>query len=125
LGHAKCIIAGGMESMSRAPYLLPTLRSGARLGPAEAQDSIISDALWDVYNNFHMGNAAELCAKTFSLSREDQDRYALQSYKRAINASKQGWFKDEIISVEISSGRSNVLFSDDEEPQRLVEEKIS
>ena len=124
LGQADSIIAGGMESMSQAPYLLPSMRSGARLGNTEAQDSIIRDGLWDPYNDQHMGNCAELCARENKLSREDQDNFALQSYERANKAIADGVFKDEIVPVTISSRRGDTVVDSDEEPGRLKVEKV-
>ena len=110
--------------MSQTPYYLPAMRSGARLGHAEAQDSIIRDGLWDVYNDYHMGNAAELCAKEKSLSREAQDEFAIESYARANNAAAKGWFADEIAPVTISGRKGDVVVDADEEPGRGKPEKI-
>lgn len=124
LGQAQAVLAGGMENMSQAPYLLPAMRSGARLGNAEARDSIIQDALWDVYNNFHMGNAAELCAAKYQLTREKQDAYAIESYRRANEAIGAGYFKEEIVPVQIREGKKEVSFETDEEPGRGKPEKI-
>jgi acetyl-CoA C-acetyltransferase len=124
LGHASAIIAGGMENMSAAPYLLPAMRSGARLGHSEAQDSIIRDALWDVYNDMHMGNCAELCATTYKLSREQQDEFAIESYRRAMHAIASGWFIQEIVPIPVTIGRNTVEFLEDEEPGRGRPEKI-
>ncbi len=125
LQHAQAILAGGMENMSRAPYLLPTMRSGARLGHTEAVDSMICDALWDVYNDMHMGNCAELCATEFELSREAQDSFAIESYRRANEAISSGYFQDEICSISIEQKRSTLEFSEDEEPPRGKPEKMS
>lgn len=124
LGHAECIISGGMESMSQAPYLLPGLRSGARLGNAEAVDSIIKDGLWDVYNDFHMGNAAELCATTYKLSRADQDKFAAESYRRALAAIEAGHFRNEIVPIKVGSGKSESVAAVDEEPAKVNFEKL-
>ncbi|RMG42061.1 MAG: thiolase family protein [Candidatus Dadabacteria bacterium] len=124
LGLADAIVAGGMENMSRAPYLLPALRSGARLGDTRAQDSLIVDALWDVYNNFHMGNAAELCARECNISREAQDQYAIESYRRAQAAIEQGIFKDEIVPVQIKQKKETLNFEIDEEPAKARPDKI-
>lgn len=124
LGQFDCVMAGGMENMSLAPYYLPRLRSGARLGHTVAEDSIIRDGLWDVYNNFHMGNAAELCARTFKLTREAQDSYALESYKRANHAIETGYFKEEIAPVKIKVGKDEKEFLVDEEPSKVRPEKI-
>jgi len=124
LGNADSVVAGGMESMSQAPYLLPKMRSGAKLGHAAAEDSIIKDALWDVYNDVHMGNCAEMCAEEFSLSREDQDAFAIESYKRASEAISSGAFKNEIVPVEIVGRKKTVIVEEDEEPARGNPEKI-
>lgn len=124
LGRAEAVIAGGMENMSRAPYLLPEMRSGARLGHVTAQDSVILDALWDVYNDFHMGCAGELCAREYKLSREMQDEYAAESYRRATHAIEQGWFETEIAPVPVKVKKEEVLFSIDEEPGRGNIEKM-
>lgn len=124
LGHAQAIVAGGMENMSRAPYILPSLRAGARMGHTEAKDSMIFDALWDVYNDFHMGNAGELCAKKFSFSREAQDEFAAQSYEKARAAIAAGHFTEEIVELEVSVGKEVRIFSQDEQPARGDVEKM-
>ena len=124
LGRSDAVIAGGMESMSMAPYLVPSLRAGARLGNTQAIDSLIHDALWDVYNNMHMGNCAELCADKFSLTREQQDAYAIESYRLAVDAIANGYFKEEIVPVEVKSGKSSVVFDTDEEPAKGNPAKI-
>lgn len=124
LGQASAVIAGGMENMSLAPYYLPSQRYGAKLGHSTAEDAIIKDGLWDVYNNQHMGNCAELCAKEYSLSREDQDKFCLTSYERANKAIADGVFKDEILPLTVSQGRNEVEFAEDEEPGRLKAEKV-
>ena len=98
-GDAEVVVAGGMESMSNAPYLLPKAGSGYRMGHGEIVDSMIRDGLWDVYNRFHMGEAAELCADTLGISREEQDRFASTSYRRALEAQERGNFRREIVSV--------------------------
>jgi acetyl-CoA C-acetyltransferase len=98
-GDAEVFIAGGQESMSNAPYFLPKARTGYRMGNGELIDMMVHDGLWDVYNNFHMGNAGELCAVEYNMSREDQDNFAIESYKRAQAAQASGAFNDEIIPV--------------------------
>jgi acetyl-CoA C-acetyltransferase len=113
-----------MESMTNAPYLLPNLRNGARLGNTTAEDSIIRDGLWDPYKDFHMGNAAELCAVEFSLSREKQDAFAIESYARANKAIAAGTFEEEISAVEVKVGRDTVSFKVDEEPGKAKPDKI-
>lgn len=118
-GEAAVVVAGGMESMSQSPYLLPKIRTGLRLGHGEIVDSMIKDGLWDVYNNFHMGTAAELCAKKYNLSREDQDRYAALSYKRAQEAMAKGLFKNEIVPIGVKSKKGVVQFEIDEEANKF------
>lgn len=124
LGDAEIIIAGGQESMSNAPYVLHNARNGYRLGHGEIKDSIVLDGLWDVYNNIHMGNCAESCAKDFSFTREELDSFAVESYKRAIEATNSGRFKDEIYPLKISSKTGNVVIDKDEEPQKVKFDKI-
>ena len=101
LGEARVIVAGGMENMTRAPFLLEKARQGYRLGHGELTDSLIKDGLWDVYNNFHMGNGGELCAAKYRLSRQEVDDFALESYSRAREAIATGAFKREIVPVEV------------------------
>jgi acetyl-CoA C-acetyltransferase len=120
-GDAEVIVAGGMESMSNAPYLLPQARGGYRLGHGQLLDSMIKDGLWDVYNDFHMGDAAELCARELQITREQQDAFAVESYRRALAAQAEGRFKDEIAPVEIPAKKKGAppsVVTDDEEPRR-------
>lgn len=125
VGDADIVVAGGMESMSKAPYLLDKARTGYRLGHGELIDSMIKDGLWDVYNDFHMGNAAELCAKECNVPREVQDEFAVSSFKKALEAQKNGYFKDEIISVKVEQKKGELLvISDDEGPKRANFEKM-
>jgi acetyl-CoA C-acetyltransferase len=124
LGDAEIIIAGGQESMSNAPYILPNARTGYRLGHGEIKDSIVLDGLWDVYNNIHMGNCAEACAKDFSFKREELDNFAIQSYKRAIEANNSGRFKNEIYPIKISTRTGDVIIDKDEEPEKVKFDKI-
>jgi len=125
LGDADVIIAGGMESMSNVPYLLPKARTGYRLGHGELVDSLINDGLWDVYNNFHMGNAAELCARECNISREAQDEYSVTSYRRALAAQEKGLFTKEIVPVPIAQRKGDpILIRDDEEPRKANFEKM-
>jgi acetyl-CoA C-acetyltransferase len=124
IGDAEIIIAGGQESMSNAPYVLHNARNGYRLGHGEIKDSIVLDGLWDVYNNIHMGNCAESCAKDFSFTREELDSFAVESYKRAIEATNSGRFKDEIYPLKISSKTGDVVIDKDEEPQKVKFDKI-
>ena len=123
-GASEIVVAGGMENMTLAPYLLPKGRAGFRLGHAEVIDSMIKDGLWDVYNNIHMGNCAELCAKEYRISREEQDRYAVQSYQRAIQATNDGKFKSEIVAVEVEAGKEKIRVEKDEEPFKAKLEKL-
>ncbi|MEX2368327.1 MAG: acetyl-CoA C-acyltransferase, partial [Balneolaceae bacterium] len=126
LGQNSTMIAGGMESMSNVPYYLPQERFGAKLGHSKAQDGILLDGLWDVYNDFHMGNAAELCAGECDISREQQDEYAALSYKRALNAQEKGYFSNEIIKMKIKNRHGEVTLLDrDEEPGRVDFDKIA
>jgi len=124
-GDLDVVVAGGMESMSRAPYLIPSLREGGRMGNLQAIDSMIHDGLWDPYGDMHMGMCAEICAEKFKISREEQDEYAVQSYKRALSAMENGIFADEIVEVEVvdSKGNKNII-SKDEEPLRVKFDKI-
>lgn len=125
LGQNEIMIAGGMESMSNVPYYLKKERFGAKLGHSEALDGIITDGLWDVYNDFHMGSAGELCAKECNISREEQDEFAIESYKRAINAHEKGHFKDEIVAIKVKDRKGNVtMVTMDEELERVNFEKI-
>jgi acetyl-CoA C-acetyltransferase len=120
LGEARVVVAGGMENMTRAPYLLEKARQGYRLGHGEVTDSLIKDGLWDVYNNFHMGDAGELCAAKYRLSREEVDDFALESYRRARHAIATGAFKPEIVSVDVPQRKGQpLLVTDDEEPNRV------
>jgi acetyl-CoA C-acetyltransferase len=125
LGDSEIVVAGGMESMSQAPYLLPGARSGLRMGDATALDSMVHDGLWDPYKNQHMGNCGELCAREKNFSREEQDRYAIQSFERALAAQKAGKFRDEIVPVEIPGKKGEVTrFEVDEGPAKVQFEKI-
>ena len=125
LGENDIVIAGGMESMSNVPYYLDKARNGYRLGDGQIIDGLVKDGLWDVYNNYHMGAAAELCAAECHISREDQDAYAIESYKRSQNAQKDGKFKNEIIPVEIKDRKGEItLIENDEEVNAVKLEKI-
>jgi acetyl-CoA C-acetyltransferase len=125
LGDAHIVVAGGMENMSSVPHYIGQSRSGYKLGHGELTDGMLKDGLWDVYNNYHMGNAAELCAKECNISREMQDEFTIESYKRAQNAIAQGWFKNEIVPVEIAQRSGAPLIVDaDEEPARVTFDKI-
>ena len=124
-GDSDIVIAGGMENMSAAPYLLPKGRTGQRLGHGSVEDSIIKDGLWDVYNDQHMGNCAELCAREKNFTRKEQDEFAEQSYSRAINAQSEGLFIDEIIAVEVPQRKGgSIVVTEDEEPGKANFEKM-
>ena len=125
LGDAEIIVAGGMENMSLAPYILENARTGYRLGHGQIKDLMIKDGLWDVYNDFHMGCAAELCAREMNITREEQDAYAAESYRRAVEAMHSGKFDDEIVAVEVPQRKGEpVVIDKDEEPPRGVPEKF-
>lgn len=125
LGDAEVVVAGGMESMTNAPYLVPGARGGLRLGEAKLVDSMIVDGLWDVYNDKHMGSCAELCATKYSFSREAQDEYAERSYRRAQAAMQDGTFAAEIVPVEVPGRRGQVtVVEQDEGPSQVDFEKM-
>ncbi|MFN3467270.1 MAG: thiolase family protein [Candidatus Brocadiales bacterium] len=132
-GDAEIMLCGGMEGMSRAPYLLEQGRWGYRIGHGPLVDSMIKDGLWDVYNNFHMGHAAELVAERYRISRKEADDLALQSYERALQAQRQGGFREEIIPIEIaqvsgplqSTQGKKTLVAEDECPRRLDRDKMA
>lgn len=125
LGEADVIVAGGMESMSNVPYYLPKQRFGAKLGHAQTEDGIIKDGLWDVYKDYHMGNAAELCAREMNISREAQDDFAATSYKRAQKAADEGWFDEEIIPINVKGRKGEVTkVTEDEEIRRVKFDKL-
>ena len=120
LGDADVVVAGGMESMSNVPYYLRDARTGYRMGDGKLIDGMIADGLWDPYGNFHMGEAGEKCSKEYSLSREAQDEFARESYRRALSAQKEGLFEAEIAAVEIAQKKGDPLkVSADEEPGKL------
>ena len=117
-GEADIVVAGGMESMSNAPYLLPNAREGYRLGNGTLVDSMIHDGLWDAYENFHMGNTGEIVAEKYKVSRERQDDYALNSHRKVISAIRAGLFRDEILPVPIPQKKGDpILFDTDESPR--------
>jgi acetyl-CoA C-acetyltransferase len=125
-GDRHVVVAGGMESMSQAPYALPKAREGYRMGDGKMVDTMVLDGLWDVYNQFHMGNAAEMCAKEYKVSREDQDAFAAESYRRALAAIQEGKFKEEIVPVPVPQRKGDpVLVDTDEEPGRGDIAKLS
>src|SRR5712692_2510340 len=117
-GNAEIVVAGGMESMSNCPYLLPQLRQGLRLGDGKVLDSMIQDGLWDVYEDFHMGMTAELVAEKYDISRHRQDAYAAESHRRAIDAIKNGRFAEQIVPVSIPQKKGEpIQFATDESPR--------
>lgn len=125
LGDAEVVVAGGMESMSQAPYLMPGARTGLRLNDATIIDSMMHDGLWDPYHQFAMGSAAELCAKDRHYSREAQDEFAIRSYQRALAAQENGEFAEEIVAVEVPGRKGETTrIQDDEEPRRANFEKM-
>ncbi|HKE01922.1 MAG TPA: acetyl-CoA C-acetyltransferase [Planctomycetota bacterium] len=118
-GDAEVIVAGGMESMTNAPYLVPSARFGARLGHAELVDSMVHDGLWDIYNDFHMGETGELVAEKHKVTREDQDRYAAESHRRASAAMEKGEFDREIVPIEIPQKKGEAIrVAKDEGPRK-------
>ena len=125
LGHNEVVLAGGMESMSNVPYYLDKARNGYRLGDGQLIDGLVKDGLWDVYNNYHMVSAAELCAVECNIRREEQDEYAIESYKRSQAAQKAGKFSNEIASVEVTGRKGEVtLITEDEEINAVNFDKI-
>ena len=123
-GDATMVVAGGTESMSRAPYLLDKARSGYRMGNGELIDSMIRDGLWDVYNNIHMGTCGDRCAAKYQFTRQQQDEFAIASYKRALAAQTQGAFDQEIVPIDAPAGKTTVSVMQDEQPKKFNEEKL-
>jgi len=124
IGVDEIVVTGGMESMSNVPHYA-YLRKGTKLGGLNFIDGMIKDGLWDVYNDFHMGSAAELGVKKYGLTREQLDNYALQSYKKAQEATDQGKFKSEIVPIQIRKNAENIIVDKDEDIYKLVPEKVS
>lgn len=122
-GDAEIVVAGGFESMSNVPYYLDKARSGYRMGNGTLIDGMVHDGLWDVYNNFHMGSAAEMCSKEMNITKDEQDSFAEESYNRALKAIENGNFKDEIIPVEIKDKKGSVIVSEDEDVKKVNFEK--
>ncbi|HUI84273.1 MAG TPA: acetyl-CoA C-acetyltransferase [Candidatus Binatia bacterium] len=119
-GNAGIVVAGGMESMTNAPYLLQNARKGFRLGDQKVVDSMVHDGLWDIYNDYHMGNTGENVAEKYGITREEQDLYAANSHRKAVSATNECRFKDQIVPVELPAkkkGAPPVLFSKDESPR--------
>ena len=119
-GNSDIVVAGGMESMTNAPYLLPQARKGYRLGDGKLIDSMVHDGLWDIYNDYHMGHTAENVAEKYGITREEQDEYAVNSHRKAISAIKECRFKDQIVPVELPSKKKGApphFFTIDESPR--------
>jgi acetyl-CoA C-acetyltransferase len=119
-GNSSVVVAGGMESMTNAPYLLPQARKGYRLGNAEIVDSMVHDGLWDIYNDYHMGITGENVAEKYGITREEQDQFALNSHRKALSAIKECRFKSQIVPVEIPAkkkGAAPTIFEKDESPR--------
>lgn len=123
LGDNDVVVAGGMESMSNVPYYLDKARTGYRLGHGTITDGVIRDGLWDPYKDYHMGNAGELCASEYKITREDQDAFAIESYKRAAAAQEKGYFVNEIVPIEVP-GKQTVVVSEDEDVRKVNFDKI-
>lgn len=124
-GDAEIVVAGGQESMTNAPHAMLDSRKGVKFGNARMVDLMQWDGLWDVYNQVPMGDAAELCASECSISREAQDEYAIESYKRAQHAQAQGWFADEITPIIVKGRKGDVTIDTDEEPTKVNFEKLT
>jgi acetyl-CoA C-acetyltransferase len=125
-GDADVVVAGGMENMSRAPYYLEKARFGYRMGPGSLQDHMVHDGLWDIVNDFHMGISNDLCSQKYNVSREDQDCYAAESYRRAVAAVQGGRFADEIVPVTIPQRKAEpVVFKQDECPRETSYEALA
>jgi len=118
LGDAEMVIAGGMENMTRAPYLLNEARDGYRLGHGKIIDSMVNDGLWDIYNDFHMGNTGELVAEKYKIPREEQDKYAVESHQKAVSAHERGDFMDEIVPVAVPQRKGDPVIVDRDEGPR-------
>ncbi len=126
VGDAEVIVAGGMENMTRAPYYLERARFGFRMGNGTLHDSMVHDGLWDIVNDFHMGISNDLCSEKYGVSREDQDQYAAESYRRTLEAINTGKFNDEIVTVQIPQRKGDpVVFSQDECPRQTGYETLS
>jgi acetyl-CoA C-acetyltransferase len=123
-GDAKVVVSGGMENMSLAPHLLPNSRNGYKFGGAEMKDAMQWDGLWDVYSDRPMGNCAEVCTTEYKLTREEQDAFAIESFKRAQKAQADGVFKDEITPVTIKSRKGDIEVAEDEGPSKVKFDKI-
>jgi acetyl-CoA C-acetyltransferase len=125
-GDAEVVVAGGMENMSAAPYYLEKARFGYRMGPGQLQDHMVHDGLWDIVNDFHMGMSNELCSEKYNITREDQDRYAVQSYARTMESITTGRFKDEIVAVDMPQRKGDpIRFEQDECPAETPYETVA
>ncbi len=125
VGDADTLVAGGMESMTNAPYLLPQARGGYRMGNGQIIDSMIHDGLWDPYDNHHMGICGDAVATKYNFTREDQDQFAVHSYKCAQAAQQEGRFKEEIIPLTVKGKKGDTLVDEDEEPKRVQFDKMA
>jgi len=125
LGLADCVVAGGFESMSNVPYYLDKARTGYKYGHGGITDGVLKDGLWDSFHNIHMGNCAEDCAVRYNISRKDQDTYAIESYRRAAEAYKNGSFKSEIVPVTITTRTGSVTVDEDEEYKNVKPDKMA
>jgi acetyl-CoA C-acetyltransferase len=123
-GDVDVIVAGGMENMSQVPHYVPGFRTGQKLGNVTMVDGMVKDGLTDVYNNVHMGSCAEVCATDMTFSREEQDNFALESYKRSADAWNAGKFAEEVVPVEVKTRKGNVIVSEDEEYKNIIPEKV-
>lgn len=124
-GANEIVVAGGMESMSNVPFYLDKARNGYRLGHGQVIDGLVKDGLWDVYKNYHMGSAAELCSRDHNISREAQDAFAIESYKRSAAAAEAGKFKNEIVPVSIPQRKGDpIVVSEDEEYRNIKFDKV-
>jgi acetyl-CoA C-acetyltransferase len=124
-GDADVVVAGGMESMSRAPYYLEKARFGYRMGPGKLEDHMVHDGLWDIVNDFHMGISNELCSQRYQVTRQDQDRFAEKSYRRALQAIAQGRFKTQIVPVTAPGRKGTTVFDTDECPRETSYEQLA
>ncbi len=123
-GDVDVIVAGGMENMSQVPHYVPGFRTGQKLGNVTMVDGMVKDGLTDVYNNVHMGSCAEVCATDMTFSREEQDNFALESYKRSADAWSTGKFAEEVVPVEVKTRKGSVTVSEDEEYKNIIPEKV-
>src|SRR5438046_8020037 len=126
-GNSSIVVAGGMESMTNAPYLLPNARKGYRLGNAKIIDSVVHDGLWDIYNDYHMGITGENVAEKYGITREEQDEFALNSHRKALAATKECRFKAQIVPVEHPArkkGAAPIIFAKDESQSEATTREI-